>query len=161
MTAIRIAAVAAMSLALAACASTAPAPKDDPAQAYFAQDFTCKAADAQTVDLAAIAGAPARYAGQCVNVVGFASNDRLYRKAADAAQPGKHPHLLLLWQDKALQRRLQLGPSFVTVTGRVRPCGRRKAMAADAPGANAGWACSGSATALTVSTATIVPTSMD
>ena len=81
MTAIRIAAVAAISLALAACASMAPAPKDDPAQAYFAQAVTCKAADAKPVDLAAIATAPARYAGQCVNVVGFASNDRLYRAA--------------------------------------------------------------------------------
>jgi hypothetical protein len=161
MTSIRIATVTAMGLALSACATTAPAPKGNDAQACFAQDFTCKAAGAKTADLASIATAPARYAGQCVSVAGFAKNDRLYRDAGDAIKPAGHPNLLLQWQDKALERRLQLGPSFVTVTGRVRPCARRRAMAAEAPGADADWACSGSATALTVSKAAILPTSMD
>lgn len=161
MTPIRIAAIAAMGLALTACATTAPAPTGAEAAAYFAQDFTCKPADAKAADLATVARASSRYAGTCVSVTGFASNDRLYHDANDAAEPARHPHLLLLWHDKALQRRLQLGPSFVTLVGRVRPCGRRKAMAARTPHVDPGWTCSGSATALTVSSARILPTSMD
>lgn len=157
----RFAAPIVAALALAACATIAPAPKGNEAAAYFAQDFTCEAATAKTVEMASIAAAPARYAGHCVNVSGFAKNDRLYRDGGQATEPAKYPHLVLLWRDKALQHRLQLGPSFVKLTGRVRPCPRRRTMAAEAPGIDAGWGCPVSATALTISKAEIVPTSMD
>jgi cytochrome c551/c552 len=163
MTAIRIGAAAAMALALTACATTGPRSHADKAAAYFAQDFTCHPQNAKTVGLTTISAVPARYAGKCVQVSGFAKQNHLYRDGRDAADPARHPGLALIWHDKTIEHRLQLGPSFVTVTARVRSCESRKTMAAATPTHTEidKQACTTGSVVLTVSDAKIIPTAMD
>lgn len=148
-------------LALTACAATGPVSRTDRATAYFARDFTCSASDSRSVDLTALRRAPQRYDGQCVTVLGFAKANILFHDAHDAAAAATTPRLGLDWNDAALARHLRLGPSFVTLTGRVRLCRRRKAMIAKKAPATPETGCRGAVAALTVSSAKVVPTAMD
>ncbi len=148
-------------LALLGCAGPRDGAKGTAdAPAYFAQDFTCTAEDSTPVELGALLTAPARYGDRCIRVSGFVKANALYRDAEHAARPGA-AEIGLDWQDSALARRLALGPSFATLTGRVRLCGRRKAMAALSAPSAPETGCRGATAALLVSAAQVVPTAMD
>lgn len=157
----RFAVPAVTALALAACATTAAPPPDDATAAYFAEDFTCAAPDAQSVALSALRRAPEDYEGRCVSVSGFAKGNVLFHDAQDAGARTAARRIGLDWKDDALARRLQLGPSFVTIIGRLRLCSRRRAMIARKAPATPETGCRDAVAALTVSSAAIIPTAMD
>jgi hypothetical protein len=146
--------------ALAACATAGPEDSRKLADtAYFAADFSCTRAEAANLDFAALEAHPERYANKCIRTDVFSDGVWLYASAgvmqADRNGPF-HLRLGATWKNQDLRQRLSIGPSFVTVTGRVRDCVARKTHtpAADAP------ACEGLA-AIFVSEAQIVPTAMD
>ena len=155
-----ILALAVTGLALAACATGGGAPSAVDTNAYFAQDFTCTADGSANVELASLQRAPARYAGKCITVMAFAKGNALYRDAQHAAVAGQ-PQIGLDWDNAAMARRLALGPSFVTLTGRVRLCSRRTVMLARSAPTHPETGCRGATAALLVSAAKIVPTAMD
>lgn len=153
----RIAALALASIALAGCATGGGTRNTAETAAYLAQDFTCTSAGSAAVELATLERAPERYADSCVRVLGFAKDDFLYQDAGSANAPAQRERLGVYWQDKALERRLRLGPSFVTLVARVRRCSRH----VEAAPATAQEPCRSVGTALFVSEARIVPTAMD
>ena len=123
-------------IALAGCADTTQREdKTFDTAAYYAQDFTCKPSQALVIDLSELERAPQALEGHCVRVTAYARGNLLYADANDtaAASPGSlHRRIGLDWNDPATARHLQLGPSYVTITGRVRLCSRRRAIAARA-----------------------------
>ncbi|HTQ14948.1 MAG TPA: hypothetical protein VMH86_13820 [Rhizomicrobium sp.] len=160
---------------LAACGTTPP---DDQtlaanAAAYFTGDFACTRGDAARVPFAALDANPATYDGRCVAFDAFSDGTRLYAGATemqmDRRSAATHSRLGVTWKASDLARHLQLGPSFVTIVGRVRDCAGHRArwQAARDLEARVGHAvappaegCTGLATVY-ASEATIVPTAMD
>ena len=141
----RIAAAGALAL-IAACGTMQPAAPPPPPANPAAEDFTCKRADAANVDLVALSAHPEQFAEKCVRTKAFSDATLLY---ADAGQMLKHKGMAVYWKDSDTARRLKLGPSFVIIVGRVRPCAGRALMPT----------CTGMA--VFASLAEIIPTAMD
>jgi hypothetical protein len=146
---------------VAACSSTAT---DTGAQvqaanaAWLAMDFTCQRADAASVELAALRAHPAQYAEKCIRTKAFADANFLYDDAGQMQRAKTAPGLAAYWKDSDVAHRLHLGPSFVTIVGRVRSCEERTkradALHPVAP-------CRAPGMAIFVSEAQIIPTAMD
>ncbi|MGH6871022.1 MAG: hypothetical protein ACREHE_05890 [Rhizomicrobium sp.] len=164
-------------LALLAACGTAPQADPDQMQAaqsaaYFAGNFSCARGDAVAVTFTKLQDNPEAYADKCVRVDAFSDGGKLYADAGDKqggirAAPAPL-RIVVVWKNADLGKQLQLGPSFVTVTGRVRDCAayRTHIAAAKALEAKVGHAIApaddcGARASLYVSEATVVPTAMD
>jgi hypothetical protein len=165
--------------ALAAC-GTAPHDELQTQQAenaaWFAGDFSCKGADGVKVDFATIEKNAAAYTDKCVRTDVFTDGHKLYGSAlvmqTDQRAAGVHPRLGVVWKSTDMGHRLHLGPSFVSIVGRVRDCPARLAMrqkgediraqiAHEKPAAITSGGDCPAGTAIFVSDATVVPTAMD
>jgi hypothetical protein len=173
--------IACLSL-LAALAACGTAPHDElqtqqaENAAWFAGDFSCKGADGVKVDFAAIEKSPAAYTDKCVRTDVFTDGRKLYGSAlvmqTDQRSAGVHPRLGVVWKNTDMEHHLKLGPSFVSIVGRVRDCPawlakkqeaeiiRAKIAGETAAAITGDGACAGSVT-IFVSDATVVPTAMD
>jgi hypothetical protein len=139
--------------------------------AYVSQDFTCKRTDAANVELAALNANAGQFVEKCVRIKAFSDSTMLYGDAGHMQRPKSGPVLDIVWKDAEIARRLHLGPSFVTVVGRVRSCDERRklAQAVETYGAaNATPAviptpppCRNDGLAIFISEAQIIPTAMD
>jgi hypothetical protein len=162
---------------LAACSTAQPPPAPDGSAeraanaAYFADDFRCTRATAESIGLKLLNAAPERYREKCIRLEAFTDGTSLYVDAK-GMKPVKASNDGLYWKDPALAGHLKLGPSFVVITGRVRDCAKHNVMTAQAtalesaPGAVPAQpaimgACKTSATAIFISDAQIIPTAMD
>jgi hypothetical protein len=173
---IRKLACLALLAALAACATT---PQVDPDQrlaaesaAYFAGDFACLRGDTVAVSFARLQDHPEIYADKCVRVDAFTDGIRLYADAGDR-QPSLRAvpaalRINAVWKNTDLAHRLQLGPSFVTIVGRMRACASYRAhiAAVKALEVKVGHAIApvdncGLRATVYVSEATVAPTAMD
>jgi hypothetical protein len=163
--------------ALAACGT-----KPDNSQAlldantaYFAQDFTCARAGAVEISVGELSAHAEKYTDACVRTKAFTDAAFFY---ADAGQMQAHkksasPAVGAYWKNTEIEHRLRLGPSFVTVMGRVRRCADylRLHQDGDALRAKLGQlppttilppvTCRNGTIAILVSEAQILPTAMD
>jgi len=170
-------AVACALVALAACstAQTPPTPDHSAERAadaaYFADDFNCTRATAESIGLKLLNTALERYREKCIRLEAFTDGTALYVDAR-GMKPVKASNDGLYWKDPALAGHLKLGPSFVVITGRVRDCAKHNAMTAQAAALESApgtvpaqpaiiGACKTSATAIFVSDAQVIPTAMD
>jgi hypothetical protein len=163
---------------LVACSTTATqTPVADPSAeraaniAYFAQDFSCTRVGAEEIGLKLLNVMPDRYMEKCIRLNAFTDGVSLYVSAA-GMKPIKDSPAGLYWKSSDTAKHLKLGPSFVTITGRLRDCGRHNAMTAQAapiasaPGAVPAQpailgACKTSPIAIFISDVQIAPTAMD
>jgi len=156
---------------LAACGTTttqAPAP-DHSAEiaalnAYFAADFSCTRAASEDVGLKLLNVQPDRYMDKCIRLPAFTDSVALYVNAA-GMKPIKDSTAGLVWKSDDTAKHLKLGPSFVTITGRLRDCTVHNAKAGRAAALNlsvpVAAACKTSATAIFISDVQVTPTAMD
>lgn len=168
---------------LAVLAACGTAPHDDlqtqqaENTAWLAGDFSCKGADGVKVEFGTIEQNPTQYIDKCVRTDVFTDGRKLYGSALvmqmDQRSAAVHPRLGVVWKNADLGHHLKLGPSFVSIVGRVRNCAARLAMrqkgediraaiAHDKPAAvtSDGDECRGQVS-IFVSDATVVPTAMD
>ena len=119
---------------------------------------------AALVDFEKFAGSAQIYADKCVRTKGLASFRFLVRDAAtmpeqkSAALP---PSAIgLYWKDEAM-RKLDAGPQFVEIVGRVRLCETRNRLQQAAGTSSATTPCRSARIAIFVSQSLIFPTAMD
>lgn len=168
---LRSSAAAAIACAFVAGCSTTPSapppPPPTPAQILAeasASDFTCTRANAASVDFEKLAGNEQLFADKCVRVKGLASFRVLVRDAATlpnqktAAIP---PSALgLYWKDETM-RKLDAGPQFVEIIGRLRVCDARNKLEQAAAVSSPTTPCRSAIAAIFVSQSHIFPTAMD
>lgn len=158
-------------VALAGCGTTAiqTAAPDHSAEiaslkAYFAEDFSCTRANSEDSGLKLLNVMPERYKDKCIKLDAFTDATYLYVSAA-GMKPIKDSPAGLVWKSDDAAKHLKLGPSFVTITGRLRDCASHNAKADRAAALNlpvpAATACKTNATAIFISDVQVVPTAMD
>jgi hypothetical protein len=136
--------------------------------AYFAEDFSCTRAGAENIGLKLLNVMPDHYTDKCIQLNAFTDGVSLYVSAA-GMKPIKDSPAGLYWKNDDIAKHLKLGPSFVTIVGRLRDCAKHNAMNAQAatfnsvPGQASAilGACKTFATAIFISDVQIAPTAMD
>jgi hypothetical protein len=163
-------AVAFLCAYVGACSTTPPAPTPPPptpAQLLAAastSDFTCTRANAAPVTFEKFAGGLEPFADKCVRIKGLASYRFIVRDAAtmpeqkSAAIP--HAAIGLYWKDDAM-RKLDAGPQFVEIVGRVRLCEARNKLEQAAGASSPISPCRSATAAIFVSQSHVFPTAMD
>jgi len=129
-----------------------------------AGDFTCTHANATFVSFEKFARSPQLYADQCIRTSGLATFRFMVRNASTmpAQKNATIPQsaIGLYWKDEAM-RKLDTGPQFVEVVGRVRLCDARDKLEQTAGGSSATTPCRTAAIAIFVSQSRVFPTAMD
>jgi hypothetical protein len=155
---------------VAGCSTTPsapPPPPPTPAQLLAeasASDFTCTRANATVVDFQKLLGGAEPYADKCVRVKGLASFRVLVRDAATL--PGQKaaaipPSALgLYWKDETM-RKLDTGPQFIEIIGRLRVCDARNKLEQAAGVSSPITPCRSATAAIFVSQSHVFPTAMD
>lgn len=132
--------------------------------AYFAADFSCTRATSDDIGLKLLNVQPDHYMDKCIRLPAFTDSVALYVNAA-GMKPIKDSPAGLVWKSDDAAKHLKLGPSFVTITGRLRDCAVHSARAERAAALNItvppASACKTSATAIFISEVQVVPTAMD
>ncbi|HEY1632208.1 MAG TPA: hypothetical protein VGF56_12905 [Rhizomicrobium sp.] len=144
--------------------------------AYFAGEYACAKADAVTVQLGEIEKHPEKYADRCLRIDAFSDGSKLYSGGLEMQHDQRSaaviPRVGVVWKNPDMERHLRVGPSFVTVVGRMRDCAQRLAMqqkgedirariAGTAPASVTGHGDCRHAHTVFVSDAQVVPTAMD
>ncbi|GEM_PF-2434094 len=131
---------------------------------YFAADFSCTRAMSEDIDLKPLNAAADRYMEKCIRLDAFTDGTALYVNAK-GMKPIKDSTAGLIWKNDDAAKHLKLGPSFVTITGRLRDCAVHNAKAERAVALNmpvpAAAVCKTSATAIFISDVLVIPTAMD
>jgi hypothetical protein len=108
---------------------------------------------------------PKIYADKCVRIKGLASFRFLVKDAAtmpaqkDSALPASA--IGLYWKDEGGMRKLDAGPQFVEIVGRVRLCEARNKLTIAAGTSSPISPCRSAAIAIFVSQSRVFPTAMD
>jgi hypothetical protein len=147
--------------------SAPPPPPPTPAQILAeasASDFTCARANATTISFEKFALGPQLYVDKCVRVSGLASYRFLVKDATtmpaqkSAAVPSSA--FGLYWKDESM-RKLDAGPQFVEIVGRIRLCETRNKLEQAAGIPSTAAPCRSAKVAIFVSQSHIFPTAMD
>jgi hypothetical protein len=149
--------------------SSAPTPPPPPTAAQIlaaasAGDFTCTAANAASISFDKLIGSARLYADKCVRTKGLASFRFVVRDAAtmpaqkDAVIP--HSAIGLYWRDDVM-RKLDTGPQFVEIVGRIRSCDARNKLEQAAGTSSPTTPCRSATVAMFVSQSRVFPTAMD
>ncbi len=133
-------------------------------ETYFAADFSCTRVNAEDSGLKLLNVMPERYMDKCIKLNAFTDGVFLYVNAA-GMKPIKDSPAALVWKSDGTANHLKLGPSFVTITGRLRDCAKHNsrtppAAALSVP-ATPAVGCKTSATAIFISDVQVIPTAMD
>ncbi len=147
--------------------STPPPVPPTPAQLLAeasAGDFTCTRASATQVNFEKFVSSAELYADKCVRVTGLATFRFVIMDAATMPAQKNAPipraAVGVYWKDDSI-RKLDAGPQFVEIVGRVRLCAARDKLEQAAGVSSPLTPCRTAATAIFVSQSRIFPTAMD
>jgi hypothetical protein len=152
------------------CSTTPSAPPPappTPAQILAdasANDFTCTRANATLTGFEKFLANARLYADKCVRITGLATFRFVVRDAATMPQQKNvaipHSAIGLYWKDEGM-RKLDAGPQFVEIVGRVRLCDARDKLEQAAGVSSPVTPCRSAAIAIFASQSRVFPTAMD
>jgi hypothetical protein len=147
--------------------STPPPPPPTPAQLLAeasAGDFTCTRANATASSFEKFLANARTYADKCVRITGLATFRFVVKDAATMPEQKSAPipnsAIGLYWKDDGM-RKLDAGPQFVEIVGRVRLCETRNKLEQAAEASLPTTPCRSAVIAIFVSQSHIFPTAMD
>jgi hypothetical protein len=147
--------------------STPPPPPPTPAQLLAeasASDFTCTRANATASSFEKFLANARVNADKCVRITGLATFRFVVKDAATMPQQKNaaipNSAIGLYWKDDGM-RKLDAGPQFVEIVGRVRLCAARDKLEQAAGVSSALTPCHTAAIAIFASQSRVFPTAMD